>query len=51
MAIKAPLNANGTDTRITSGSRTLSNCEASTRKMTNSASIKVPISAFPSVTN
>ena len=40
MAIRAPQMASGTDTSITSGSRALSNWEASTRKMTNSASAK-----------
>ena len=40
----------GTLTRITSGSRRLSNCAASTRKMTISAKTKVTTSWLPSRT-
>src|SRR5437764_1340755 len=46
----APNIDNGTLTRITSGSRRLSNCAASTRKMTISAKKKVSTSWLPSRT-
>ncbi|MNT70545.1 hypothetical protein D3C72_2089490 [compost metagenome] len=46
----APQIDNGTVTRITSGSRKLSNCAASTRKMIANARPKVTHSALPSCT-
>jgi hypothetical protein len=46
----APHTDIGTLTRITSGSRRLSNCAASTRKITIRANAKVTTSALPSRT-
>ena len=48
--INAPQSDIGTLTRITSGSRRLSNCAASTRKITISANTKVTTSWLPSRT-
>ncbi|MNJ74145.1 hypothetical protein D3C77_710350 [compost metagenome] len=49
--INAPQIDSGTVTRITSGSRKLSNCAASTRKMIARARPKVTHRALPSWTN
>ncbi|MNC72903.1 hypothetical protein D3C76_1712620 [compost metagenome] len=46
--INAPQMDRGTVTRITSGSRKLSNCAANTRKMIASAKAKVTHRALPS---
>src|SRR3546814_4259224 len=48
--IRAPQTASGTVTRITRGSRKLSNCAASTRKITMSAKPKETVKRLPSVT-
>src|SRR3546814_15736871 len=48
--IRAPQTASGTVTRITRGSLKLSNCAASTRKITMSAKPKEKVKRLPSVT-